>query len=361
MKETIFESSAALMKAANVAIREVLAVKEGERVLIITNPEKDVFEIAQAMYVASLNANASPSLVVQQRKNVFDYAEPPVINAIKTEPPVIIMINADRTGKDKEALANPYKGKGGETYSSVFDYLLYEAKKIRAFWSPKITVEMFVRTVPLDYGALRERCARIATRLQNAEEVHVKTALGTDVAIGIKGRRAKADDGNFGVPGKGGNLPAGEVFISPQLGASHGTIVFDGSITLEETIVIKTPIRIEIEKGFVTKIQGGKEAERLKKHIDNAEGRPFEMMKNGELDEQKAREYSKNARHIGELGIGTNPAAKIVGNVLEDEKVLGTVHFAIGSNYDHDALALIHSDGIVKKPTITINGRLLIP
>ena len=120
----VFKPGIALMKAADVAVREVLAVKKAEHVLIITNPEKDVFEIAQAMYLASLNANALPSLVVQQRKNTFDYAEPSVINAIKTEPQVIASINADRMGKDKEALANPYKGKGGETYSSVFDYLL---------------------------------------------------------------------------------------------------------------------------------------------------------------------------------------------------------------------------------------------
>jgi leucyl aminopeptidase (aminopeptidase T) len=361
MTKTVFKPSVPLMKAANIAIREVLAVKESERVLIITNPEKEVFEIAQAMYLASLNAKASPTLVAQQKKNAFDYAEPSVINAIKTEPPVIMMINADRTGKDKEALANPYKGKGGETYSSIFDYLLYEEKKIRAFWSPKVTLDMFMRTVPLDYGALRKRCARIATELQNASEVHVRTALGTDVVIGIGGRRARVDDGNFGESGKGGNLPAGEVFISPKLGASHGVIVFDGSITLDETVVIKKPVKVEIERGFVAKIEGGEEAERLKKFIEGAEERPFEMMKNGELDEQKAGEYSRNARHVGELGIGANPRARIVGNVLEDEKVLGTVHFAIGSNYDHDAPALIHSDGIVKAPTITVDGKLLTP
>ncbi len=361
MTKTIFTPSPKLMKAADIAVKEVLTVKEGERVLIITNPEKDVYKIAQAMYVAILNVDALPVLVVQQMKKTFDNAEPPVINAIKTEPPVIISISADRMGKDKEALANPYKGKGGETYSNVFDYLLYEAKKIRAFWSPKVTVNMFERTVPLDYGELRKRCARIANKLQNAEEVHVKTALGTDLIIGVKGRKPRVDDGDFSAPGKGGNLPAGEVFISPQLGASHGTIVFDGSITLDQTIVIRTPVKVEIEKGFAIKIEGGKEAKRLANYLDDAEKRPFEMMKKGELDEQKAKEYSRNARHIGELGIGTNPNAKIIGNVLEDEKVLGTVHFAIGSNYDHDALALIHSDGIVKKPTITVDGALLKP
>jgi leucyl aminopeptidase (aminopeptidase T) len=38
--------------------------------------------------------------------------------------------------------------------------------------------------------------------------------------------------------------------------------------------------------------------------------------------------------------------------MLEDEKVYGTCHFAVGSNYDGDAESLIHLDGLVKRPTI---------
>jgi leucyl aminopeptidase (aminopeptidase T) len=358
---TVFKADEALMKAADVALKKVLAIKKREHVLIITNPERDVYMIAQALYSAGINAGASAALIIQQRKTSFDNAEPSVINAIKTEPDVVISISAERMGKDREALTNPYKGRGGATYSHIFDYLLYEAKKIRAFWSPKVTVEMFTRTVPLDYAAMQKRCARIADKLHDKREVHVRTDLGTDVTIGIQGRNPRVDDGNFSTPGKGGNLPAGEVYISPQLGTSHGTIVFDGSITLDETIVIKNPVKVEIEKGFVTGIDGRSEAKKLMNYLNKAEKRPFEMMEKGELDKKGAEEYSKNARHIGELGIGANPNAKIVGNVLEDEKVLGTVHFAMGSNYDHDALALIHSDGIVKRPKITVDGEQLKP
>ena len=130
MAKTVFKTSPALKKAADIAVKEVLAVKEGEHVLIITNPEKDVYKIAQAMYVASLNADALPALVVQQRKTSFDYAEPPVIGAIKTEPPVIISISAERMGKDREALANPYKGKGGKTYSR---FLIICSTRLRRF------------------------------------------------------------------------------------------------------------------------------------------------------------------------------------------------------------------------------------
>ena len=58
-------------------------------------------------------------------------------------------------------------------------------------------------------------------------------------------------------------------------------------------------------------------------------------------------------RNLGELGIGLNPKARIVGNILEDEKVFETCHIALGSNYDEDAKAMIHLDGIIYKPTIT--------
>ena len=62
--------------------------------------------------------------------------------------------------------------------------------------------------------------------------------------------------------------------------------------------------------------------------------------------------YARNARNIGELGIGLNPSANITGNMLEDEKAFHTCHFAIGQNYDGDAPALIHFDGVVRNPTI---------
>ena len=42
----------------------------------------------------------------------------------------------------------------------------------------------------------------------------------------------------------------------------------------------------------------------------------------------------------------------ITGNMLGDEKVYKTCHFAIGSNYDDDAEALIHLDGLVSDPTV---------
>jgi len=360
LTESLFRVSSGLSRAADIAIRQVLAVKKNEHVLIITNPLGDVFKVSQALYAACVKAKAAPALIVQPTKTSFDNAEPAVISVIKSAPEVIISISTERMGKDTEALAKPYTGLDGKPYTHIFDQLLDGLKKIRSFWSPTVTVDMFVRTVPIDYSALRQNCAKAEASFKRVKEVHVQTDLGTNITVDVEGRKAKSDNGDFREPGRGGNLPAGEVFISPKLGESNGVIVFDGSITLDKTIVIKKPMKVTVEKGHVTNVEGGNEAKQLRDYLHEAGERPYEMVKKGELTMDKAKEYSRNATNLGELGIGLNPKAKIVGNVLEDEKVLGTVHFAIGSNYDQDALALIHSDGIVKTPTITIDGKTIM-
>jgi leucyl aminopeptidase (aminopeptidase T) len=162
------------------------------------------------------------------------------------------------------------------------------------------------------------------------------------------------DNGDFSVPGEGGNLPAGETFISPELGSSSGKLVFDGSISLYNgDILVKRPVELEIEDGFITAVSGGIEAERLLETIELGEKNALEFEKSGKLPAGSGEEYRRNARNLGELGIGLNPAAGIDGNMLGDEKAYRTIHIAVGSNYDEDAKALIHCDCLVKEPTLT--------
>ncbi len=157
------------------------------------------------------------------------------------------------------------------------------------------------------------------------------------------------------IPGDGGNLPAGETFISPVVGKTEGLIVFDGSISTNSgDLIIRNPIKVNVEAGFVTEISGGSEADILKDTIKKAEENAAVFEKEGRLTAGEGEKYAKNARNIGELGIGLNPEAVISGDMLEDEKAFKTCHFAIGSNYDEDAPSLIHLDGVVKDPTIIL-------
>ena len=334
-------------------INNVCKIKKNESVLIIANPATDF--IAQELYTAANQAGAKTSLIYQNSKTSFDNAEKTVLAAIGTNPDVCFSISENKLGKDPDATANPYKNDNGEPFSHIFDYLLEGKKSMRAVWTPGITEDMYNRTVNINYGELAERCKKLGKIFENAINVQVTAAGGTNISVPVYGRKLMNDDGDFSKPGTGGNIPAGEVFISPLVGKCQGVIVYDGSMTFSDgDSILETPITCKVENGYVTEISGGEEAKRLLKTITEAENRSIEYEKNGKLPEGQGEIYKKNARNIGELGIGLNPAASITGNMLEDEKAFRTCHFAIGENYDNDAPSLIHLDGVVRNPTITL-------
>jgi len=344
--------SKGLMQASKVAVRNVLGVKTGEKVLIITNPDHDVSQISMAVYDAVLEASGTPTLMYQPVKTQLDFAEQSVLDAIASRPDIVLSISKEKLGKDPSSLKKPFKYKKKE-FNHIFTYLLAR-KEIRSFWSPSVTSKMFAKTVPIDYPKLRNRCQKLADALTKAIRVQVTAPGGTDVEIGLKKREAYKDDGDFREPGTGGNLPCGEVYISPQLGTTNGKIVFDGSISSHSGIIlVKKPITANFKDGYVSKITGDSEAKELRTTIARSRQTVKKMVRTGEIPAGKKDEYILNSGNLGELGIGLNERAGIVGNMLEDEKVIQTCHFAIGANYDEDAPALIHLDGLVRKPTVT--------
>ncbi len=334
------------------AVRQALALQPGERVLIVTNPESDVLRISAALFGAVLEAGGRPVVAVQPRKTQLDFAEEEVIAAVAAEPQVVLSISAGKMGKDRRGIRNPYEWEG-KRYDSALHWLLYGKKSIRSFWCPEITRDIFVAAVPVDYPALRATARLLAARLAGAITVRITAPGGTDLEVGLRGRAIYADDGDIRLPGGHGNLPAGEVFFSPELGTSRGRLVFDGSMSVHDGVILPgEPIQAEVEDGRVVEIRGGAEAERLLLTVRAAEERARQMEREGTLPAGSGEPYARNARNLGEVGIGLNPLARMMGNMLMDEKVYGTCHLAIGYNYDEDAKALIHLDGLVLKPTI---------
>jgi leucyl aminopeptidase (aminopeptidase T) len=337
-----------LETAARVVILQSLAVQPGERVVIVTNPEPDVDAISRALYREIVAAGAFPTLLWQPVKTQLDPMEDAVRGALLSEPDIYISMSAGKIGKDVRGAAQPYLA-DGVSYDSVGSYLIHGKKRTRGFWSPGITAELFAAAVPADFSQLKTDCAWLAERLSKAQAIRVTSPGGTEITFATTGRRAFVDDGDFSRPGTGGNLPAGEAYISPVVGSTSGRIVYDGSMSTHDgTLLLYHPITVEFADGFITQISGGEEAEALAETIRQGEE------KAGELDSAKAPVYRRNARGLGELGIGVNPLAGITGNMIVDEKAARTCHFAIGSNYDQDGPALIHLDGVVKEPTVEL-------
>jgi hypothetical protein len=346
-----------LTQAADVAVREVLKIQEGERVLIVTNPCSDVDTISRALYDAVLSSGGVPVLIYQPEKSQLDFCEEAVVRAISSEPDALVSVSANKLGRDERAIKNPYTTPDGKRFDNLFHYLLHGAKRLRSFWSPGVSRDIFEKCVPIDYGRLKEECLQVAGVLTHALSVTIKAPGGTNLTFSVEGRTAFTDDGDFSVPGKGGNLPAGESFISPVVGSAEGTIVFDGSLSVYDGVIFPdTPVTARVADGFVTDISGGGGADKLRDSLEQGALKALQLEEEGKLPRGSGGKYAGNARNIGELGIGLNPSAGIVGNMLVDEKAYNTCHIAIGSNYDDDADALIHLDGLVKNPTIT--GRM---
>jgi leucyl aminopeptidase (aminopeptidase T) len=190
-----------------------------------------------------------------------------------------------------------------------------------------------------DFEALRGTTTATRDVLDAAEEAHVTSPAGTDVALDLRGRSAFSLDGyyhdNYGFA----TLPPGEAPTSPAEGTAEGTVVIDYS--MDDIGRLDEPIEIAFEEGFVTGIDGGADADRLRDIVESAD---------------------ENAGNMAEFAIGTNPDARLIGNLAEDKKLAGTVHFAVGYNESlgGSLRSNIHLDGLVLNPTVRLDGDVVV-
>jgi leucyl aminopeptidase (aminopeptidase T) len=189
-----------------------------------------------------------------------------------------------------------------------------------------------------DYQQIAALTLSLAERLRGSSVAHITTDLGTDLHLSLAGRKWKTDTGQLQGRGVYGNLPAGEIYIAPLEDSAEGVLVIDKSLP---GILLQESVRLMFERGRVTHVEGGAGAECLRKAI---------------------AQHGEATRVIAELGIGTNSRARLQGNLITDEKVLGTIHIAIGRNdfLGGTNIATTHIDGVVGQPTVEIDGKLVI-
>lgn len=159
---------------------------------------------------------------------------------------------------------------------------------------------------------------------------------GYTLTFPVEGRNGVPSTGLYLNPGESGNLPSGEAYIAPLEGTAEGQILIDGSIA--GIGKLSEPLLLTIEQGRIVKAEGEAGPQLL-----------------GMLGD-------KDGRLLCEFGVGTNDKARITGVILEDEKVYGTIHVAFGSNntFGGTIMAGVHIDGLVKEPTVYLDGKLIM-
>jgi leucyl aminopeptidase (aminopeptidase T) len=304
-----------LDRAVRAVVRDCLAVKEGEEVLVICNPATQ--GIGEPLRDEAAEAGADAVLTVMSER-ASHAAEPPKIVADAMAGADVILAptvqSLSHTAARKRASENG----------------------ARAATLPGVTEDMLARVMSADMEGLRRKGHAVADALGAAFEAHITDANGTDIRLDLSGREAIPDAGELTEPGAFGNLPCGEGFISPVGG--NGTLVIDGSMA--GIGLVDEPVVLVIEGGHLTSARGG-------------QGMAFMEL---------LTEHGDDATTIAELGVGTNEKAKVTGEILEDEKILGTVHIAFGASAGIGGTVQVpvHLDCVVMKPTLELDGEVIV-
>jgi len=305
------------MKGARTAVEVCMNVRPEETVLVMTDTGK--VKLAEAFAYAS-SALGATTVVSVMKPLARSGLEPPrpVAEAMKAAHVVLIPTSTSFSHTDARREAS----KSGARIASM----------------PGITEDMIsVGGLTADYHEVERLTNLVSDVLDRGKDVEITTPSGTNLTMSIEGRTCLRDTGLYhGPPNTWGNLPAGEACLAPVEGTTQGALVVDSMGG-----VVTQPVRVTIKDGWAKKFEGA-DAAKL---------------------ERLLRRGDENAFNVGELGVGTNAKARLTGAVLEDEKVLGTVHVALGDNSSYPgghSKSNSHMDGILLEPTVKVDGILLL-
>jgi leucyl aminopeptidase (aminopeptidase T) len=304
-----------LARAVRTVVRRCLAVAPGENVLVVV--DEPLQEVGEALRREAQGAEADAVLAVMSARVNHGVEPPPPIAAALAACDVFIAPasrSLSHTQARKRATDN---GARGATM-------------------PTVTADMLARLMDVDFDVLRARSQAVSELLSAADEAHVTCPRGTDLRLDLRGREGIADDGDLSAPGSFGNLPCGEGFVAPAGG--EGTVATRSLASIG--LVQGHPAHLTIEDGRLTTATAP-EGERL-----------YELL-------TQAGEQGTN---LAELGVGTNERARLTGNVLEDEKMLGTIHVAFGASAGIGGTVSvpIHLDVVVTDATLTIGATTVL-
>ncbi|WP_342441335.1 aminopeptidase [Lysinibacillus sp. FSL K6-0057] len=292
-----------------------LNVQSSESLLILTDSHKQ--DIAKIFYEAGLSITANTMLMVMP---LLDKSGQEPIHAVSE-----LMANADVTlCITSHSL----------THTMARKYACEKGGRVATM--PGVTLEM------LEQGALHADAQEIEAMvekyvllLDTAKDIRI-VKDGHELTFSVEGRLGIRSTGVIRQPGEYGNIPSGESYIAPIETSANGEILVDGSIA--NIGVLKEPLLLKIKNG------------RLEEAIGPDGPRLLALLGEG------------NGRIIAEFGIGANKSAILCGNVLEDEKVYGTIHIAFGSNapFGGANASDVHIDCVVKSPIVYFDGQQVI-
>lgn len=310
-----------MMRGARVLVEDLGNVQAGENVLIVADAEK--VSIARVVAAACHARGAETVISIMAPRSHDGQEPPPVVAAAMRKADIIftpVSISVSHTDALREALA------GGARALSLSAY----------------TEDVLIGGgLQADFKKRGAVCGRLVELITATNDVHVTTPAGTDVRFSIRGRPGIAMN-CLARPGSFSGPPNIAANCAPVEGTAEGLIVVDASLPYIGIGVIREPIRIKVEQGMMTSIDGGEQARMLRDAYEST-GDP-------------------NVYNLAQFGIGLNDKGRICGVMQEDQGAYGTAHFGTGTNIllGGRTRAACHYDLIIWKPTVTYDAKAVM-
>ncbi len=300
-----------LEPAVSTILDGCLAVRGGEEVLVIVDGATR--EIGEALRDAAAARGADAVLALMAERE-HDGTEPP------------------RSVAAAMAACDVFIAPTSRSLSHTRARKLASERGVRGATMPGVTAGMLARAMSADFALMQARSRALARALTDGQRAILSCPKGTELTLELAGREGISDDGDLTAPGAFGNLPCGEGFISPLSG--EGTIA---ASSLAPLGLSDEPALLTVEAGHITAAARGLGPEYLR----------------------RLQAHGERGTNLAELGVGTNERARLSGNVLEDEKILGTAHVAFGASAGIGGTVSvpIHLDVVVLDASLEIDGR----
>lgn len=313
-----------MIKGAMKLVRECGGVTKDDIVVVCCDYES--FQVADMVAKSSLALGACTNMMVFEPTSGHGAPVPEMVGAAMEKATIAFLVTT-KSMSHTQAVKNA------------------RAAGCRIITMPEVFPHMLMHgAVEADFMERAKVAAKLKAKLTETKTAHIVCPeTGTDLYLDLEGRMGRAVDGLAHTPGSFAAPPNIESCIAPVEDRTHGTFVVNASIAGVGAIQGE-PVRLTIENGVITKIEGGKDAETLKAIL--------------------SKPNNPNCYRIGELGMGLNPCAIPCGSLLEDEAPLGTVHIAAGNNASNfpggQNVAPVHIDMIAKDATVYLDDTVII-
>ena len=298
-------------QAVDTVIRRCLGIRPGEAVVVVADAPTRA--IGDALRDGAARAGADAVLALMDSREEHGQEPPEPVAAALRSADVFIAPTTKSLSHTRARKAATDGGARGATL-------------------PGVTEDMLARLMTAELDTLQRRSAALAQLLTESDEARITCPRGTDLTLDLTGRDGIPDDGDLTGERAFGNLPCGEGFVSPRDGEGRMVTGSLASIGLPQ----HEPPTLTIEAGRLTAAtqpEGGRLLAAL-------------------------RAAGDDGPNLAELGIGTNERATLTGNILEDEKILGTVHVAFGASAGIGGTVSVpvHLDCLILEPTLHIGS-----